>query len=37
MLEQIDRPGIREQIIKEMMEIYDGIIIWGEDLLEIPL
>lgn len=37
MLEQIDRPGIRERIIAEMSDIFDGTIIWGEDLLEIPL
>jgi len=37
MLEQIDQPGIREQIIKEVREIYDGNLIWGEDLMEIPI
>lgn len=37
MLEQIDQPGVREQIMREMMEIYDGNIIWGEDLMEIPV
>ena len=37
MLEQIDQPGIRERIIREIAEIYDGNIIWGEDLMEIPL
>jgi ribonuclease BN (tRNA processing enzyme) len=37
MLEQIDQPGVREQIIKETTEIYDGNVIWGEDLMEIPL
>jgi ribonuclease BN (tRNA processing enzyme) len=36
-LEQIDRPGIREEILREMMDIYDGNIIWGEDLMEIPV
>jgi hypothetical protein len=36
-LEQIDQPGIREQILREMMNIYGGNIIWGEDLMEIPL
>lgn len=36
-LEQIDRPGIREQIVVEMSKIYDGVIIWGQDLMEIPL
>ncbi len=37
MLEQIDQPGIREEILREMMAIYDGNIIWGEDLMEIPI
>lgn len=36
-LEQIDQTGVREQILREMMEIYDGNIIWGEDLMEIPI
>jgi ribonuclease Z len=34
---QIDIPGIRERIVKEISEIYDGIIIMGEDLMDIPL
>jgi ribonuclease BN (tRNA processing enzyme) len=37
MLEQIDQPGMREKIVKEISAIYDGTIIWGEDLMEIPL
>jgi ribonuclease BN (tRNA processing enzyme) len=37
MLEQIDRPGIREQLICEMREVYKGNIIWGADLMEVPL
>ena len=37
LLEQIDRPGIRERLIHEMSSIYDDRIIWGEDLMEIPL
>jgi ribonuclease BN (tRNA processing enzyme) len=36
-LEQIDQPGIREEILGEMMDIFDGCIIWGEDLMEIPI
>ncbi|MCP5368851.1 MAG: MBL fold metallo-hydrolase [Hyphomicrobiales bacterium] len=36
-LEQIDQPGIRERILREMMEIYDGDIVWGEDLMVIPV
>src|SRR3546814_16534334 len=37
MLEQIDQPGVREAMLREMMAIYDGNIIWGEDLMEIPV
>ncbi len=37
MLEQIDQPGIRERIIREIAGTFDGHIIWGEDLMEIPL
>lgn len=37
MLEQIDQPGVREDILKQMSRIYDGPIIWGEDLMEIPV
>jgi ribonuclease Z len=37
MLEQIDQPGIREEILREMMAIFDGHIIWAEDLMEIPI
>ena len=37
MLEQIDQPGIRERIIGEMSRIFDGTIIWGEDLLQVPI
>ena len=37
MYPQIDIPGIRERIVKEIAEIYDGVIVLGEDLLDIPL
>jgi ribonuclease BN (tRNA processing enzyme) len=37
MLEQIDQPGVRERIVQEIRAIYDGNLIWGEDLMEIPL
>jgi ribonuclease Z len=37
MLEQIDRPGIREAIVHETRKLYDGNVIWGEDLMEIPV
>ena len=36
-LEQMDVPGVREHLMREMMEIYDGNLFWGEDLMEIPL
>lgn len=36
-LEQINQPGTREKIIVEMSKIYDGVIIWGQDLMEIPV
>ncbi len=35
--EQMDVPGIRERLLIEMSEIYKGNLIWGEDLMEIPL
>ncbi|MEM8975153.1 MAG: MBL fold metallo-hydrolase [Pseudomonadota bacterium] len=35
--EQIDQVRVREQIIREMSEIYDGHIIWGEDLMDVPI
>lgn len=35
--EQIDQPGVRERVIREMAEIYSGNIIFGEDLMEIPV
>ena len=35
--EQITRPGIRERMLAEAAEVFDGTIILGEDLMEIPL
>jgi ribonuclease BN (tRNA processing enzyme) len=37
LLEQIDQPGIRERMVREMAQIFAGDIIIGEDLLEIPI
>jgi hypothetical protein len=37
MLEQIDQPGIRERMVREMAAIFGGDIVIGEDLLEIPV
>ena len=34
---QIDVPGIRERIVKEISEVYDGVIVLGEDLMDIPI
>ncbi len=35
--EQMDVPGVRERIIREMSEIYSGNIFFGEDLMTIPI
>ena len=35
--EQMERPGIRERILAEAAQIFSGTIIWGEDLLNVPL
>jgi len=34
---EIDRPDVREQILREIREDYDGQVIWGQDLMEIPI
>ena len=36
-LAQIDEPGIREQIIREVRQEFDGNVIWGEDLMQLTL
>ena len=33
----IDQDGVRERVIAEMSEILKGVLIWGEDLMEITL
>jgi ribonuclease BN (tRNA processing enzyme) len=35
--EQMDVPGIRERLIREMSAIYGGNLFFGEDLMEIPV
>jgi len=35
--EQIDQPGVREKVVREMAEIYPGNIVFGADLMEIPM
>jgi ribonuclease Z len=34
---QIDIPGIREQIVHEIREVFDGKVIWGEDLMKLGI
>jgi ribonuclease Z len=33
--DQFDRPGVREQVVAEMASVYRGVIVFGEDLLEL--
>ena len=35
--EQIDQPGVRERVLREMAEIYKGNLIFGEDRMEVPV
>lgn len=35
--EQIDQPGVRERVVREMAAIYRGNIIFGEDLMVVPV
>ena len=37
LLDQIDQPGVREQIVHEIRQVFDGRVIWGEDLMQINL
>jgi ribonuclease BN (tRNA processing enzyme) len=34
---QMDIPGVRERLIREMAAIYDGTLYWGEDNMTIPV
>ena len=36
-LEQIDQPGLREHIVREIGKTYHGHIVWGEDGMEVPV
>ncbi len=36
-LERIDRPGTRERLLSEVMQVFDGRVVWAEDLMEIPV
>jgi ribonuclease BN (tRNA processing enzyme) len=35
LLAQIDQPGIREQIVHEIRQVFEGKVIWGEDLMRL--
>lgn len=35
LLAQIDRPGVREQIVHEIRQVFDGRVIWGRDLMRL--
>ena len=35
--EQMDVPGVKERLIREMSAIYSGNLFFGEDLMEIPV
>ena len=35
--EQLESPGVRERILAEVAEVYDGQVILGHDLLEVPI
>lgn len=37
LLPQIDRPGLREEIVHAIRSRFDGRVIWGEDLMELTL
>ncbi len=36
-LAQIDQPRIREQIVHEIQQVFDGKVVWGEDLMQLTL
>jgi ribonuclease BN (tRNA processing enzyme) len=36
-LGSIDRPGVREQIVHEIQQEFDGRVIWGEDLMQLTV
>lgn len=35
LLAQIDLPRVREQIVHEIQAVYSGMVVWGEDLMEL--
>jgi len=36
-LAQVDQPGVREGIVDEIGQEFDGTVVWGEDLMQITL
>jgi ribonuclease BN (tRNA processing enzyme) len=36
-LAQIDQPGLRERIVHEVREVFEGTVVWGEDLMELTV
>jgi ribonuclease BN (tRNA processing enzyme) len=36
-LQQIDRPGLRERILHEIQQVFNGRVVWGEDLMSLEL
>jgi hypothetical protein len=37
MLGQIDQPRIREEIVHEIQQVFEGKVVWGEDLMQLTL
>lgn len=37
MIALMDRPGVKERVLSEMRAVYDGPVILGEDLMEVPI
>ena len=37
LLGQIDQPTVREQIVHEVQNVFEGRVIWGEDLMRLTL
>jgi ribonuclease BN (tRNA processing enzyme) len=37
LLAQIDQPTVREQIVHEIQEVFEGKVVWGEDLMRLGL
>ena len=34
---RLDRPGVREEIVHQIRRVFDGRVIWGEDLMQIEV